>query len=222
VKVFIVGITGETGIRLARCLKARGDEVGGLYRRPAQGEALREMGVTATLGDLVALDAPGLAAAMRGYDAIVYTAGSGVSDSDAMTDAIDGDGVVKSIAAAKLAGITRFLLVSVFPDAGRRRERDAGFEHYIAVKKRADVALAHSGLDWIILRPAVLKNDPGAGTVTLGPAEIYGEISRDDVAAVLAEVLRTPDMRRRILELTGGPAPIADAVAAQASAVSIA
>jgi uncharacterized protein YbjT (DUF2867 family) len=211
-KVFIVGISGETGLRLARFLKARGDEVGGLHRRPV--EALTALGVTASRGDLVEMDANRLAAMLKGFDAIVYAAGSGVSDSEAMTDAIDGEGVRKAIAAAKLAGIARFLLVSVFPDAGRKRERDAGFEHYIEVKKRADVDLAASGLDWVILRPAVLTNDPGAGRVSLGAALPYTKVSRDDVAATLAELLHAPDVRRQILELTEGPVTIAEAVAA--------
>lgn len=213
-KVFIVGLTGETGLRLARRLKDRGDEVGGLYRRPTQGEMLAGIGVTATLGDLVQMEAPQLAAAMQGFDAIVYAAGSGVSDSDAMTDAIDGDGVSKSIAAAGLAGIARFLLVSVFPEAGRGRPRDESFEHYIAVKKQADVELAHSDLDWVILRPAVLTNGPGAGTVSLGPALSYTRISRDDVAETLAALLHAPGVRRRVLEVTEGPVPIAQAVTA--------
>jgi nucleoside-diphosphate-sugar epimerase len=39
-KILIVGIAGETGIRLARILKSQGDEVGGLYRRPSQAERL--------------------------------------------------------------------------------------------------------------------------------------------------------------------------------------
>jgi uncharacterized protein YbjT (DUF2867 family) len=211
-KVFIVGLTGETGLRLARRLKDRGDEVGGLYRRPAHSEMLAGIGVTATLGDLVQMEAPHLAAALRGFDAIVYTAGSGVSDSDEMTDAIDGAGVSKTIAAAGLAGVARFLLVSVFPEAGRNRPRDDSFEHYIAVKKHADVELAHSDLDWVILRPAVLTNDPGTGTVSLGPALSYTRISRDDVAETLAALLHAPGVRRRVLEVTEGPVPIAEAV----------
>jgi uncharacterized protein YbjT (DUF2867 family) len=214
-KIFIFGITGETGFRLARTLAARGDSVDGLYRRQEQAEKLSGIGVTATPGDLTRLDAGQLAESMRGSDVIVFTAGSGEADSDAMTDAIDGDGASKSIAAAKLAGVARFILVSVFPEAGRQRPRTESFEHYIAVKKRADAELAQSGLEWVIVRPAVLKNDPGVGSVSLGPALIYSEVRRDDVAATIAELVHTPSLRRKILELTAGPTPIAQAVLAQ-------
>jgi uncharacterized protein YbjT (DUF2867 family) len=130
---------------------------------------------------------------------------------------VDGEGVSKSISAAILGGIKRFLLVSVFPEAWRERQTDDDFEHYIAVKKRADVALSQSDLDWIILRPSMLKDDPGTGLVDLGVAEVHTEISRDDVAAVLTQLIHTPGVRRKILEVREGSTPIIQAVAAQAT-----
>jgi hypothetical protein len=114
------------------------------------------------------------------------------------------------------SGIQRFLLVSVFPEAWRERHMDAGFEHYIAVKKEADMALSESGLDWVILRPSALKNDPGVGTVNLGVAQIHTEVRRDDVAATLTELIHAPAVSRKILELTEGDTPIAEAVGAVA------
>lgn len=50
-KIFIVGITGNVGFRLARTLKERGDEVDGLYRQPDQAGMLASIGVTGTVGD---------------------------------------------------------------------------------------------------------------------------------------------------------------------------
>ena len=143
-KIFIVGISGETGFRLARLLGERGDEVDGLYRRAEQGEKLRAIGIAGTHGDLVRIDGTKLATHFSGSDVIVFTAGAGESDSDAMIDAIDGDGVVKSIVAARGAGVKRFILVSVFPEAGRQEGWGESFEHYIAVRKRADVELSRT------------------------------------------------------------------------------
>lgn len=60
-KVFIVGIAGGVGSRLARLLTAAGDQVDGLYRRPEQGERLAAEGIHATYGDLTRLDATALA-----------------------------------------------------------------------------------------------------------------------------------------------------------------
>ena len=215
-KVFVIGIAGGTGSRLARTLKAGGDDVDGLYRRPEQEANLSASGVHGTLGDLVTMSESQLADAVRGSDVIVFTAGAGAGDKDAMTDAIDGHGVTKAIAAAESAGIKRLILVSVFPEASRAKRMDENFEHYMIVKKRADVELAATDLDWVIVRPAALIDDPGTGRVSLGPAQIHTEITRDDVATTIAELIRTPNVRRTILELSKGSTPIAEAVAAQA------
>ncbi|MDQ1037044.1 uncharacterized protein YbjT (DUF2867 family) [Streptomyces sp. V3I8] len=208
---FIIGITGGVGSLLARELIERGDDVSGLVRTAEQRQALAEIGVDGKSGDLTSIAADELAELIGPADALVFTAGAGGAGKEATT-AIDGDGVVKAIEAARLAGVTRFALVSVFPEAWRERNLGQGFDHYIAVKKSADIALSRSGLDWVILRPAALLNAPGQGTVALGPAETHGEIPRADVALTLAELLHEPGITRQILELTAGDTPIPDAV----------
>jgi uncharacterized protein YbjT (DUF2867 family) len=213
-KVFIVGIAGGTGSRVARLLAQQGDTVSGLYRRPEQVAGLHALGASGTLGGLATISTQKLASAASGADSLVFTAGAGSQDKDSMIDAVDGDGVRKAIAAARLAGIPRLLLVSVFPEAWRERHMPKSFEHYMAAKKKADVDLVRSGLDWVILRPSALTDDPGMGSVSLGPAEIHLDISRDDVAATITTLLHTPSVRRRILELTAGTTPIASAVTA--------
>ncbi|AUH41668.1 NAD(P)H-binding protein [Streptomyces sp. CMB-StM0423] len=215
-KVFIVGIAGGVGSRLARLLTAAGDRVDGLYRRPEQGERLAAEGVHATHGDLTRLDAPALAELLHGTDVLVFAAGAGGEGGTAATTAIDGTGLTTAIEAARRAGINRLLLVSVFPEAWRDRERSDTFEHYIDVKKRADAELADTDLDWTILRPAALTDDAGTGRINLSPALVHTDITRDDVAATLAELVHTPQIHHRILELTQGPEPIADAVRRQA------
>jgi uncharacterized protein YbjT (DUF2867 family) len=210
---FIIGVSGGVGSLLARKLIARGDDVAGLVRRPEQREALATIGVDGKVGDLTTISANELAELIGPAETIVFTAGAGGGGKQATTT-IDGDGVVKAIEAAHLAGVTRFALVSVFPEAWRERNLGEGFDHYIAVKKAADIALTRSGLDWIILRPAVLMNEPGRGTVALGPAEIHGEITRADVAETLAELIHAPRISQQILELNTGTTPIHNAVLA--------
>jgi uncharacterized protein YbjT (DUF2867 family) len=210
---FIIGITGGVGGQAARELRARGDDVSGLIRRPEQHAEVAEFGGEGRVGDLTDLTPAALAELMGPADSVLFSAGSGGGDMKATT-AIDGDGVSKAIEAAKLAGVRRFVLVSVFPEAWRDRDEGAGFEHYIRVKKDAEVALTRSDLDWVIVRPAALLDDPGRGSITLGPAEIHDEVSRADVAATLAEIIHQRGISRQILELTGGDVPIPDAVAA--------
>ena len=212
-KTFIIGITGGVGGQAARTLRARGDDVSGLVRRPEQSAELVAFGAEGRVGDLTELTPKALAQLIGPVDCVLFSAGSGGGDQQATT-AIDGDGVVKAIDAADIAGVGRFVLVSVFPEAWRDRDEGEGFEHYIRVKKDADVALTRSDLDWVILRPAALLDDPGRGSIMLGPAEIHTEVSRADVAATLAEIIHNPGISRQILELTAGEVPIPDAVAA--------
>ncbi|MFA4928972.1 MAG: NAD(P)H-binding protein [Patulibacter sp.] len=211
--VFIVGITGGVGGLLAERLHARGDAVRGLVRRAEQQAELEAKGVAAHVGDLASMTAQELAVVLSGVDVIVFAAGSN-GDSREVTEAIDGEGVEKAIEAAGIAGVERFALVSVLPESWRERELGEDLEYYFAVKKQADVALSRSDLNWLILRPSLLLDDPGVGTVSLGPAELHGEISREDVAATLAELLHEPRIARQILELNEGATPIAEAVRA--------
>lgn len=99
--------------------------------------------------------------------------------------------------AARLAGVERFVSVSVLPESWRERDLGEEVAYYFAVKKRADIALSRSDLNWLILRPSLLLDGPATGTVSLGPAEFHGEISREDVAATLAELLHEPRIGRR-------------------------
>jgi uncharacterized protein YbjT (DUF2867 family) len=209
--VFIIGITGSVGGLLADGLLSRGDVVRGLVRRDDQRTALAARGIAAVVGDLASMSVDALAEVLSGADTLVFAAGSN-GGSREVTRAIDGDGVTKAIEATRLAGVGRLALVSVFPESWRERELGDEVEFYFATKKRADIALSRSELDWLILRPSLLVDDPGLGTVSLGPAEFHGQIPRADVADTLAELLHEPRISRRILELTTGSTPIRDAV----------
>jgi uncharacterized protein YbjT (DUF2867 family) len=213
-KVFIMGIAGGTGFRVAELLAKQGDTVSGLYRRPEQAAALHLIGARGALGDIATISAQELATAASGADILVFSAGAGAGDNDSMIDVVDRDGVSKAIGAARLSGISRFLLVSVFPEAWRERHMPKSFEHYMIAKKSADAALVRSELDWLIVRPSALTDDPGVGCVSLGPAEIHETISRDDVAETIVALIHSPRARKRILEVTNGEIPIAKAVAA--------
>jgi nucleoside-diphosphate-sugar epimerase len=215
--VFIIGIGGGVGVRLARRLVAGGHHVGGLVRRAETRDELSAEGITATHGDLVAMSVEELADAVAGADAIVFTAGAGGRDGPEETDRVDGEGPGKVAAAAERAGVRRFVLVSVFPEAWRERRMDDDFEHYMVAKKHAETELVLTDLDWVILRPSALRNEPGTGTVDLGLAKVHEEIARDDVAATVVELLAEGDVNRVILEVTGGTTPIAEAVAAMTS-----
>ena len=213
-KVFIIGIAGGVGMRVADQLLARGDNVDGLVRRASKGESLACRGVSTKVGDLVEMSVEELASLLRGSDAIVFTAGAGGSDGSKATIQIDGEGPGKLAAAAKLAGVRRFVLVSVFPEAWRERHMDDDFELYMTEKKKAETQLVLTDLDWGIVRPSALTDCPGAERVNLGLAKIHVEIPRDDVAVTIVEILQRPEINRVILEVTAGTMPIPEALTA--------
>lgn len=102
----------------------------------------------------------------------------------------------------------------MLPESWRERDLGEEVEYYFAVKKNSDNALSRSDLDWLILRPSLLLDGPGVGTVSLGPAEFHGQIDRHDVAGTLAELLHEPRIGRQILEVNTGSTPIEEAVLA--------
>ena len=114
--------------------------------------------------------------------------------------------------AAARAGVRRHVVVS---SMGADPEHPGGevFDAYLRAKGEADAYVrAHRGLDWTILRPGMLTDDAGTGLVRLEAATGRGPIPRDDVAAVLAELVDTPATAGLTLELISGSAPVSVAV----------
>jgi uncharacterized protein YbjT (DUF2867 family) len=211
-RVFVVGAAGKVGRRFVRQLAERGHQALALHRNPEQTGELEALGAIPVSGSLLELDVSGLARLMAGSDVVVFSAGAGGKGGVEMTDAIDGRGLELAVASAQKAAIERFLLVSAFPEARRGRQVSDTFEHYMAVKKLADVHLAETDLDWVILRPGTLLDEPGTGKVRAGLAIPYGKVPRDDVAATLVELVERPEVNRIIIELTQGDTPVGEAV----------
>jgi len=213
--VFIIGAAGKVGSRLVPLLAEAGHVPLAMHRKSEQAQILADKGAKPVAGDITALSVDELAELMESADAVVFSAGAGGAGYD-LTQAVDGDGLVKAVAAARKAGATRFLLVSAFPEAGRDAEPKEGFENYMRIKKLTDAHLSQSDLDWVIVRPGTLSSEGGDGKVALGLALPYGNVSRDHVAQVLAGILERPQLSRVILELTDGDTPVGDALDAMA------
>lgn len=213
-KMFIIGVTGRTGRRIAQILINQGHSVSGLCRRESDIVPLRKSGVDGIVGDIAYITSHTLAKAIAGTDVLVFTAGAGEQDDESMLDRVDYGGVKKSIEALDLAGLNRLLLISVFPEAARDKCYGESFEQYMAAKKKADVAVVNNNLDWVILRPSSLTDDPGTGNISLSLANFHTQIPRDDLAATSAALLNAPHIKRTILELTEGNETIAAAIKA--------
>ena len=155
-----------------------------------------------------------LAACVAGADAVVFTAGAGPGSGPERKRSVDLEGAVKLVDAARVTEIRRYVMVSAMgaadPSAGPEKLRP-----YLEAKAEADRALARSGLDYTIVRPGVLTDDPGSGRVAAGPDVERGEIPRDDVAAVLLAVLGAGEATSgKTFNVIAGERPIDEAVRA--------
>ncbi len=212
-RVFQIGAAGGVGRRLTALLTEQGHGVTGMHRAGGQDAVIRGAGGTPLVGDLIEDSVATLAGRLAGHDAVVFSAGAHGTGAE-MTTAIDGRGLEKAADAAVIAGVRRFVLVSVFMDALREEPRSEGFEHYISVKRAADIHLAGTDLDFLIVRPGNLVDGAGTGRINAGVSIPYGAVPRDDVAAFIAVTLFDPDINRTDVELTAGETPIEEAVAA--------
>lgn len=213
--VAIAGGHGQIALRLTRVLAERGDDVRSLIRNPDHADDVRAAGGDPALCDLEQQDEQAIADAIQGADAVVFAAGAGPGSGAGRKGTMDLGGAVKLIEAARRAGVRRYVMVSSInadPDA----PGDEVFSVYLRAKGEADAELVASGLDYTIVRPGHLTDDPGTGRVSLGDDVGGGDVPRDDVAAVLAEVLHEPATVGRTFELVGGDTPLDEAVAAVA------
>ncbi len=216
-RVVIAGGHGKIALRLTRLLTARGDTVVGIVRNPGHVADVRAAGGTAEVLDLENATVDQVAGVLRGADAVVFAAGAGPGSGVARKDTVDRAAAVLLADAAEAAGVRRYLQVSAM---GLARADDSStdevFAAYLRAKAAADEDLAARGLEWTIVRPGRLTDDPGTGRVALAEHVPSGAVTRDDVAAVLAGLLDRPTTAGKVLELVGGDSPIDQAVAAHA------
>ncbi|MFF0789712.1 SDR family oxidoreductase [Streptomyces spiralis] len=211
-RIVIAGGHGQIALRLERLLAARGDEVAGIIRRAEQGDDLRAAGAEPVVLDLESASVEEVAERLRGADAAVFAAGAGPGSGAARKETVDKGAAVLFADAAVLAGVRRHLVVSSM-GADARHKGDEVFDVYLRAKGAADDHVrAQEALDWTILRPGTLTNEPGTGRVRLEAHTGRGSVPRDDVAAVLAELLDTPATAGLTLELISGSTPVPVAV----------
>ena len=210
--VVIAGGHGQIALRLAALLSARGERVCALIRNPDHEADVRATGARPIVADMEALDDH--ADLVEGVNAVVFAAGAGPGSGPERKRTVDLGAAVKLLDGARRTGVRRYLMISAMgaadPAAGSEAMRP-----YLEAKAQADAALAASDLEWTIVRPGGLTNEPGTGRVEVAPAlGRRGTVTRDDVAAVLVGCLDEPRTVRAAFDLLQGGTPIAQALAA--------
>jgi uncharacterized protein YbjT (DUF2867 family) len=209
--VLVAGGHGQIAQRLLRLLAAGGHTGRGLIRNPDHAADLEQLGAVPVLCDLEQDDPrPQVGSA----DAIVFAAGAGPGSGPERKKTVDLGAAVKLIDAARELGVSRYLMVSTIGAHDPAGGSDA-MRPYLEAKAQADEALQASGLDWTIVRPGSLTNDPGTGRVDI--SEEMGRrrrVPRDDIALVLFESLTLPNTVGKVFEVFSGDVPVRDALSA--------
>ncbi|MBW5436720.1 SDR family oxidoreductase [Bradyrhizobium canariense] len=195
-KILVLGATGATGRLIVNQAAARGYDVTVLVR--SAGKASDITGAKLIVGD--ARDETALREALKGREAVVSALGTPVSlfrevtllstATRALVSAMKAEQVsrlvcITGMGAGDSAGHAGFVADNViFPLLLKKVYAD---------KNRQEAIVRDSGLDWILVRPSILNNKPGRGSVrALTDLSGFhgGSIAREDVATFVLDQVR--------------------------------
>lgn len=207
-KILIVGATGQTGKRVIEILKnSNSFEPVAMVRKPDQKEIFEDMEVETVIADLEG----DIDHALKGIDKVIFAAGSGGSTGEDKTLAVDQEGAIKIIDAAKKEKVKKFIMLSSMGADNPSSHKK--LEVYLNAKQKADLHLIESGIPYTILRPGALTDDMGLAKVKLAEKlNETGEISRDDVAFLLVMSLADPLVKNKTIEALEGTESIKAAI----------
>lgn len=210
-KIIVIGGHGKVAQLATPLLVNEGYEVTSVIRDPHQVRDIEALGATPELQDVTELSVDQFAQLLEGHDAIVWSAGAG-GGAPERTYAIDRDAAINSIAAARKAGVNRYVMVSYFgagPDHGV--PEDHSFHAYAESKAAADSALRESELDWTILGPSTLTDTDGRDTID-AESPTATQVARATVANVIAQSVFNGNTVKRTINFNEGDTPISAAL----------
>jgi uncharacterized protein YbjT (DUF2867 family) len=211
-RVVVAGGHGQIALLLERRLSEAGHRPVGVVRNPDHVADLERQGADAVVLDLESASADELARVVREADAVVFAAGAGPGSGAVRKETVDRGAAVLLADAAERTGVRRYLMVSSMGTDRADPSSDDVFQVYLRAKKAADDNLRARDLDWTIIQPGRLTDDPGTGRVTVVRETELREIPRADVAHALAAALDEPATVRRQFTLLAGPTPVEEAL----------
>lgn len=215
--VFVTGGTGFVGAHLVKALRARGDTVTALVRRPALaaqlgwGDDVRQV-----RGDLA--DEAALRAGCAGADVVYHVAGQIAARNAAEFMVCNRDGTAHVLEAATSGGARRVLFVSSLAVAGPttpghpidETRAPAPVTDYGRSKLAAEllVRATPASLPWTIVRPPVVYGEWDRGTLKIfqlarrGVVPVFGDGSQE------LSVIHAEDLARSLIAAATSPTAV--------------
>ena len=207
-KVLVIGASGRVGQKLTSKLPEADHQVVGTTRKD---EKLFE----ANNYSQIALDLEKSAEDLSNeipsdVEAVYFVSGS--RGKDLLN--VDLHGAIKSMQAAEMAGIKRYVMLStIYSLQPTAWDTSADLYDYMIAKHYADQWLIkNTDLDYTILQPGSLTENAGTGEVELKVQE-HGENPIEDVAEVLFGLLDLKSSFKEVIPMRSGDTPIKNALA---------
>lgn len=230
----IFGGSGKCARHMIRMLAAEGHNIYGIIRNPDQKSDIEGLGGKPIIQSIEDSTVDDMAKTITDTNAstVIWSAGAGPGN-PGRTKAVDNEGAIRSMDATSKAGVKRFIMVSAidirdrenkpepewYDDSDRDRSNRVwnAIKPYMEAKLAADTSLVtqngRRGLEYTIVRPTGLSQDPGKGTIAAGKVHINQVISREDVASVVLECMKQDATKGMAIDCVGGDTPIAQAIA---------
>ncbi|KAK6457441.1 uncharacterized protein RJT20DRAFT_40333 [Scheffersomyces xylosifermentans] len=216
--IIVFGAHGKVGQNLIRLLSAKTSPytATAVVRNSDQASKIAEISsnspkVSTALLSIDSANVSDIADAIHGHDAVVFTAGSGGKN----LLQVDLDGAVKTFEASVISNVKRYVLVSAIYADNRDLFEKSPIRNYYIAKHYADRILQaefKDELDYTILKPSRLTDEPGTGKIKILEADDEaGDVTREDVAKVIYEVLNNKLTVHRSYDFNNGESSISDA-----------
>lgn len=208
--ILVIGASGRVGSELVQQLLEKGHKVTGTSRDDKR--LFENDNYTHLTLDLTA-DKEEIARQIAGnFDAVYFTAGSG---GKAVLE-VDLHGAVKTMQAAQIKGLTRYIMLSTVFSLDTSKWTLPGInelkDYYISKHYADQYLVENSTLDYTIVQAGALKEREPTGKITVN-ADSAGENAIKDVAAALAAVLTAENTFKKVFSLQNGETDITEAVA---------
>jgi len=205
-KVLVIGANGNTATRVIKRLAESDHDPVAMIRNPSHRAKFDELGVPTVLADL---EYP-IDHAVQGCEAIIFAAGSGGKTGKDKTVLVDHIGAIRSMVAAQVHGARRYIMLSSINNDINSRSPIA---HYHRAKAHADNHLVDTDLDYTIVCPGGLTDEPGTELVSVN-VELKGRglTSRENLAAALVTCLVCDNTVGKSFSLLDGNTPLTEAL----------